>query len=351
MTGRYVDDVQLRARERLAEEVYRYFLQGSGSGVSAAEAASAWHRFRFLPRVLHDVTRVDVTTTLLGTELRSPVAIAPTTLQRAAHPGGEVAMAEGAKAAGSLLVVSSNAGTRFADIAAVGAPWWLQVYVTADRQAVVPVIEAAVEAGARALILTADTPVVATKASVSADGRSVWEVTDPAWVRANFEGVASPDVAAEKAKDLGPQDIVWLAESFGLPVVVKGVLHPADARRCIDAGASAVWVSNHGGRQLDRAVATADALAAVAAAVDGAGEVYVDGGVRNGSDLLVARALGARAAFLGRPPLFALAADGPSGVQQLVDSMAEELREALRLAGCSSLEDLSADLLTRPSGL
>jgi 4-hydroxymandelate oxidase len=326
----------------LSEEVYLYVSQGAGDGLSAAEATAAWDRFRFLPRVLRDVTDVDVSTTLLGTEFRSPFAIAPSTLQRAAHPDGEVAMAEGARAGGSLVVVSSNAGTPFADIGAVGTPWWLQVYVTADRSVTAPVVESAIEAGAGAIVLTADTPVVAAK---YAGARTVWEATDPAWVRANYSGVAPPLSAAEKATDLGPHDIAWLADRYQLPVVVKGVLHPADARRCVDAGAAAVWVSNHGGRQLDRAVPTAEALGAVAAEISGAAEVYVDGGVRRGVHALAAAALGATAVFLGRPPLYALAADGPDGVTRLLDELSAELQEALRLSGCTSPATLPGDLL------
>jgi 4-hydroxymandelate oxidase len=348
MPGRYADAVRRLARERLPEEVFLYFDQGAGDGVTAAEAAPAWERFRFLPRVLRDVTELDLTTTLLGTDVSSPFVIAPSTLQRAAHPEGEVAMARAAKSCGSLVVVSSNAGTPFADIGAVGAPWWLQIYVTADRSATVPVIESAVEAGARAIVLTADTPVVASK---HVGERTVWDVIDPRWVRSNFAPAATPLAAAEKATDLGPHDIAWLADQCGLPVVVKGVLHPADARRCVDAGAAAVWVSNHGGRQLDRAITTADALPAVCAEVAGAAEIYVDGGVRRGTDALVAAALGARATFLGRPPLFALAADGPIGVERLLDELATELAEALRLAGCATLEELPADLLTPLVGL
>ena len=339
---RYLDAVHGLAQERLPEEVYRYFRQGAGEGISAAEATAAWDRLRFLPRALVDVTHVDVATTLLGTPVRSPFAIAPTTLQRAAHPGGEVAMAEGARAAGSLVVVSSNAGTPFADIGAVGAPWWLQMYVTADRSATAPVVERAVEAGARALVLTADTPVVAKK---YAGRRTIWEVTDPGWLRSNFAGITTSAAAADKATDLGPQDIAWLAGRFDLPVVVKGVLHPADARRCVDAGAAAVWVSNHGGRQLDRAVATADALGAVADELGGSTELYVDGGVWRGVHALGAGALGARAVFLGRPPLYALAADGAAGVTRLLEELTAELVESCRLAGSTSYRGLDRGLI------
>jgi 4-hydroxymandelate oxidase len=204
-------------------------------------------------------------------------------------------------------------------------------------------------------VLTADTPVVGSKET---GARTVWEVIDPAWLRVNFPAEAEDDgedrVPAhrggeEKATDLGPEDVDWLAERWGLPVVVKGVLHPDDARRCVDAGAAAVWVSNHGGRQLDRAVTTVEALPAVADAVSGAAEVYVDGGVRRGSDALAAAALGARAVFLGRPPLFALADAGPAGVERLLVELADEVREALRLAGAARLADVSADLVQGPS--
>jgi 4-hydroxymandelate oxidase len=342
MSERYADRVEQAAQEALAEEVFTYFAQGAGAGVSAPEATAAWTAYRFLPRVLRDVTEVDVTTTLLGTDLRSLFAVAPTTLQRAAHPEGEVAMARAARAAGSLLVVSSNAGTRFEDIGATGVAWWLQMYVTADRGLTEQVVDTAVSAGARAVVLTADTPVVARKHSA---GASVWDSIDPSWLRVNFSDPESTDAASEKATDLGPQDVDWLAKRFGVPVVVKGVLHPADARRCVDAGAAAIWVSNHGGRQLDRALATAQALGPVADEVGADAELYVDGGVRSGGDGLVAAALGARAVFLGRLPLYALADAGDEGVARLLGELTEELVESLRLAGVSSLSDAGRDLL------
>jgi 4-hydroxymandelate oxidase len=339
---RYLDLARESARERLPSEVLHYVRQGAGDSVSAGEAEAAWDRFRFVPRVLMDVTAVDVTTSLLGTEVRSPFVVAPTTLQRAAHPDGELATARAVAASGSLMVVSSNAGTAFEEIGATGAPWWLQMYVTSDRALTVPVVERAVAAGARALVLTADTPVVGSKY----DGeRSVWDVIEPSWLRVNFPE-AEPDMRAqEKATDLGPQDVAWLADRFGLPVVVKGVLHPADARRCVDAGAQAVWVSNHGGRQLDRAVATAEALEGVADAVAADVEVYVDGGVRRGVHALAAGALGARAVFLGRPVVYALADAGQEGVARLLAELAEELVEAVRLAGQPAYSALGKALL------
>ena len=342
---RLIDALPELARERLSAEVHGYIVQGSGDGLSAAEAEAAWHRFRFLPRVLVDVREVATAVTVLGEQLDTPFGIAPTTLQLAVHPEGERAMAQAAAAVGCPVVVSSNAGTRFADIGGTGARWWLQLYLTADRSRCLPVLDAAVAAGARAVVLTVDTPVVATKYGAAA---RVWESVEPTSLRVNFAAAGDDDPGSAKARDLGPGDIAWLRERSGLPVVVKGVLHPDDARRCVDAGAAAVWVSNHGGRQLDRAVPTATALPGVAAEVAPDAEVYVDGGVRRGADALVARALGATAVFLGRPPLWALAEGGSEGVRRLFQELRAELEEAMVLAGAVSWAAVTPGLLAWP---
>jgi 4-hydroxymandelate oxidase len=339
----YADEVEALARTRLPEAVHRYFRQGARDSVSALEAEYAWDAYRLVPRVLRDVSDVRTTVSLLGTEYPSPFAIAPTTMQRAAHPDGEIAMARGAADAGALLVLSSNAGSTFEDVAATGVDWWLQMYVTAERPASKPVLERAVAAGAKAVVLTADTPVVATK--FDGDGETVWDLAEPSWLRVNFPPGYDDEPGHEKASDLGPQDVDWLQDVTGLPVVVKGVLNPFDARRCVEAGAAAVWVSNHGGRQLDYAVATADALGAVATEVGDHAEVYVDGGVRCGRHALVAGSLGARAVFVGRPPLFALAAGGSPSVEKLFHELRTELVEALRLAGTPDWNAVPGTLL------
>ena len=351
MTGssrRYVDGLEQRAAGVLPEAVLRYLRQGSRDGLTASEATAAWDRFRFLPAVLRDVSEVHTGTTLLGTPVRTPVGVAPTTMQRAAHPGGEVAMAEGVSRAGGVLVVSSNAGSTFADIGATGVAWWLQMYVTADRSRSLPVLESAVAAGARAVVLTVDTPVVGTK--YDGAGPTVWDVVDPGHLRVNFPVGYGGSRAEDKATDLGPDDVGWLAARTGLPVAVKGVLRPADARRCVEAGAGAVWVSNHGGRQLDGALDTATGLPAVAAEVGSSAEVYVDGGLREARHVLAALALGARGVFLGRPPVYALAADGADGVETLLRELESDLVEALMLSGCPAVGELHADLVTRPGG-
>lgn len=339
----YVAALEERARAQLPDAVHRYFRQGSRDGVTASEAEQAWDEFRLVPRVLRDVSRVRTAVTLLGTEFRTPFGIAPTTMQRAAHPDGELAMARAAAETGSLLVLSSNAGTTFEEVSDTGASWWLQMYVTADRPASKPVLERAVAAGAKALVLTVDTPVVATK--LDGDGETVWDLAQPGWLRVNFPDGYDNAPGHEKASDLGPEDIHWLRDVTGLPVVVKGVLHPIDARRCVEAGAAAVWVSNHGGRQLDYALPTAEALRGVAAAISGEADVYVDGGVRCARHAVVAAALGARAVFLGRPPLYALATDGRDGVVRLLKELDEELQETLRLAGTADFRTVASELL------
>ncbi|MET3963751.1 4-hydroxymandelate oxidase [Marmoricola sp. OAE513] len=322
----WLASLEEQARAKLPAEVYRYYRQGSRESTSADEATAAWERHRLVPRIFADVREVDLSTDFLGRTSRAPFGIAPTTLQRAAHPDGEVAVAAAATSAGLPMVVSSNAGSTLAEIAATGVHWWLQAYLPQDRALARPMLEAAVEAGASAVVLTVDTPVVATKY----DGGAVWGTGAADQVRLNLGAAAE----APKARDLGPADITWLRETTGLPVVAKGVLGPQAAHAAVVAGAAAVWVSNHGGRQLDRAVATADALHGVAARVNGQVPVYVDGGVRTGISALTALALGADGIFLGRLPLYALAVDGAAGVGKMFADLTAELVEALVLAGC-----------------
>lgn len=332
-------EISIRRIQALAEEaegrlptaVARYFRQGSGASVSTAEAVAAWEDQRLLPHALADVSQIDTGTTLLGTPVRTPIAVAPSTFQRAADVEGERAMAAAVAEVGSLLTVSSNAGTRFETIADTGVAWWLQAYLPADRQAALPLLDRAVGAGARAIVLTADTPVVASKDDGGAE--TIWQIAEDDWLQVNFEADYGSQPEHAKARDLGPVDIAWLRERTGLPVVVKGILRADDAERCVAAGAAAIWVSNHGGRQLDGAAATADCLPDVVAAVGERAEVYVDGGIRSGRHVLTALAMGARAVFLGRPPLWALAAGGRERVATEMNALGEELVEAMRLAG------------------
>jgi 4-hydroxymandelate oxidase len=319
-----------RARERLPAAVFRYFADGAGEGTTAAEAHAAWSAVRFAPRVLRDVSEPTLEVDLLGGRFASPVAVAPSSLQRLAHPDGELAMARAAAATGSLLCVSSNAGTRFEEIAATGVRWWLQLYVPRDRSLVEPLLVRAVEAGASAVALTVDAAGTRVRADLD---QSLDEAA--AGYRINHDDPALLGPAGH-APDLGPADVARVRALTGLPVVVKGVTRADDAAVCVGAGAAAVWVSNHGGRQLDRTVATATALPQVRARLGDEVPAYVDGGIRNGLDALAALALGADAIFLGRLPLYGLAAGGEQGVTEVLSRVNDELASALVRAGCAA---------------
>jgi 4-hydroxymandelate oxidase len=338
VVGRWLDTLPERARRVVHPAVWSYLESGSYGEVSVREDTRAWSEVRFRPRVLRGDSTPDLGTTLLGSPVSSPIGVAPTAMQRAIHPAGERATVAGAQAAGALCVLSSNCGTRWPELAAT-SPWWLQAYLPARRELMLPVLQGAVEAGASAIALTVDTPFPGSKYAADAED---WTGVDLSWWRINF---ADPEFD-RWAPDLGMDDIGWLRDHTGLPVVVKGVLRGDDARRCVDAGAAAIYVSNHGGRQLDRAVSTAAALRDVMDAVGDRTEVYVDGGIRTGVDALAALALGARAVFLGRPVLHALALDGASGVERLLSELTTELAEVLQLAGCKTPSE-APDVLAR----
>lgn len=341
----WLEELEARAAAALPEAVYEYYRQGAGQELTAGEAVAAWDRLRFRPRVLRDVSARQVATTVLDTPVDTPILVGPATLQRHAHPDGEAATAAGAAAAGTLLCVSSNTGVRFEAVAAAGAPWWLQIYVVRDRGLTEQMLRRAVDAGARAVVLTADTPVVGQKYGA---GQDVWALTPDDYLLANVDTAGRPDSALDKADDLGPDTIGWLAEVTGLPVLVKGVLRADDALICAEAGAAGVIVSTHGGRQLDGAVSSARALPAVVDALAGTGvEVYVDGGLRRGEHVLAALALGARAVLIGRPMLWGLAADGADGVRRVVGGLTADLRHAMQLAGANTLAELTPDLIAR----
>lgn len=332
MDGPWLAGLEERARAALPAEVFEYVAQGARDSVTAGEAASAWSDVRLVPRVLRDVTTVDLTTDALGATTSAPWGIAPTTLQHLVHVDGELAIARATAAAGGLMVVSSNAARPFAEIAGTGVRWWLQAYLPPDRSQAGPMLERAVRSGAQAIVLTVDTPVVGTK--YAAGERVVWDLVDPGRIRVNLEGAHETAPGAAKAMDLAPEDVVRLREATGLPVVVKGLMRTDDVAPCLEAGGAAIWVSNHGGRQLDRVASTAACLPLVVAEVAGRVPVYVDGGVRSGLDVTTALALGADRVFLGRLALWALV-EGERGVERLHSELAAEVVEALRLAGCA----------------
>jgi 4-hydroxymandelate oxidase len=318
------------ARAVLPAAVFDYYLDGFGDQVTRREAAAAWRAWRFVPRLFRDVSQVSTEIELFGARLAAPVVAGPSALHTLAHPEGEAATVRGVEAAESLIVLSSRAGRPLAEIP-LTRPWWFQAYVLRDRQITERQVRAAVDAGATAIVLTADAPYV--------HPRPVPEAGDRA------PGVRPAGMEQDPALD--PQVIDWLARISGRPVLVKGVLRARDAVACINAGAAGLIVSNHGGRQLDRVVATAHALAPVAAAVAGRVPVLVDGGIQDGGDVLTALALGATAVLIGRPVLWALATGGAHGVRECLDLYRADLAWAMTQAGLPSVRDVDADVVTK----
>ncbi|MDN3292658.1 alpha-hydroxy acid oxidase [Streptomyces ficellus] len=332
--------LQELARAVLPAAAFDFYAAGSNEEISTAEAVGAWRARRFAPRVLRDVSDVDTAVELLGSRLASPVLAAPTALQRMAHDEGEVATAAGIAAAGSLMVLSSRATRYPEDVAAAAGPWWYQVYWLRDPGITRRQVERATAAGARALVLTVDAPYVPPKATPQLP---LPLPQDDELCR--LVGLGSRLPGWEQDPSLGLDAIGELHQLSGLPVLVKGVLRADDALACVAAGAAGVIVSNHGGRQLDRAMATADALPAIARAVGDAVPVLVDGGIRTGTDVLVALALGARAVLVGRPVLWALALDGAAGVTALLESYRTQLSTAMALAGAPRVAEIDGSLL------
>jgi 4-hydroxymandelate oxidase len=322
---------EAQAAQRLTPDVHRYYAGGAGDQVSLDEAERAWQALRLRPRVLRDVGRVDTSVELLGTPLRTPVLCGPAAAHGLAHPEAEVATARGVAEAGSLMVLSTRSTVAVDEVHAPG-PWWWQAYVVRDHGLTRERAARAAAAGAGAVVLTGDVPYLGRRHGAT---------------RLDLTG--RPDPRDQQDPSIGLDAIAMLADaSGGLPVLVKGVLRGDDAVACLEAGAAGVVVSNHGGRQLDRAAPTAEVLAEVAAAVEGRSPVLVDGGLRSGLDVLCALALGADAVLLARPVLWALACDGADGVRECLDAVTAELAHCMGLAGCSSVGQVGADLLHRP---
>jgi|CXWL01.1.fsa_nt_gi 4-hydroxymandelate oxidase len=353
-----VDDYEAAARARLPAASYDYYRTGADEERTLHRNREAFARWQIWYRTLVDVDRVELATTVLGSRVAMPILVAPTAYHRLAHADGECGTAAATAEVGSLYVASTLATTTLEEVAgaAPAAPCWFQLYVHRDRDFTARLIERAKAAGYRAIALTVDTPVLGRRL---VDARNQFSLP-PGLVMANLvegmpENLAGGDgselaryVAARQDPTLTWRDLEWVvARAAPLPVVVKGVARADDAQRALDHGAAAIWVSNHGGRQLDLAPATLDVLPEVVAAVGDRAEVYVDGGVRSGTHALIALALGARAVFVGRPVLWGLAVGGRQGVVDVLALLRDELARAMRLAGAVDLGGLRDGLVRR----
>jgi isopentenyl diphosphate isomerase/L-lactate dehydrogenase-like FMN-dependent dehydrogenase len=331
--------------DRLDAGPHGYFAGGAGDERTLADNEAAFARRRLLPRVLVDVSAVSTATTVLGTEIALPVLVAPVALQRMAHPDGEPAMARAAAGAGTIMCVSTLATATPREVAqaAPGAPRWFQLYVLRDRGVTHALVDEAVACGYQALVVTVDAPRAGRRERDLRTGFAVPPGIDMPGVSAaagHTTGLTPADFFSLVDASLTWKDLERLVEAVDLPVLVKGIHCAADARLALQHGAAGIVVSNHGGRQLDSVPAGIDLLEDVVQEVAGAVEVLVDGGVRRGTDVLVALALGARAVLVGRPLLWGLAWDGEAGARWVLDTLRAELELDLMLLGAPTPADV-----------
>ena len=340
------------ARSKIDPVAWNYVASAAADEHTMRWNVERWAAIRLAPHCLVDGSQIDTSLTLLGTDLAHPVLLAPTAAHRLVHPDGEIATAYGASGAEAVFVASTLATTSIEDIgAACSAPMWFQLYVHRDRGFTRALIQRAAAAGAKALVLTVDT-------AVSARDRDRREKPGLpsglayANLTSQVTGVSTGDVPRHLRvyhphidPSVSWRDIEWLREIADVPLVLKGVLRPDDAVRAAESGATAVIVSNHGGRNLDTAPATADALKGVVDSVADQMPVLVDGGIRRGTDVAKALCLGASAVLIGRPYLWGLAVAGATGVQVVVETLCTELRMTMALLGATRLSELNHDLL------
>ncbi|MDX6396597.1 MAG: 4-hydroxymandelate oxidase [Gaiellaceae bacterium] len=346
-----VADYEILAESRLEPGAFGYYAGGAGDEQALSGNVEAWQRLRLRPRVLVDVSAVSTATTVLGTPVSMPLLVAPTAIQRLAHPEGEPGMARAAAAAGTLMCLSTVATATPEEVAgaAPGAPRWFQLYVFSDRGVTRSLVEQAVQHGYSALVLTVDAPRLGRR---ERDLRTAFrvpeEITVPSVAAAlgGWSGATPIELLGAIDPALNWADLDDLRSLSPLPLVLKGIQTGEDAVLACEHGADAIVVSNHGGRQLDAVAPTAELLPEIVDAVAGRIEVYVDGGIRRGTDVVKALALGARAVLAGRAPLWGLACGGADGAQRVLELLREEFELALALCGCTSPAEVDASYLS-----
>ncbi|XP_022100393.1 hydroxyacid oxidase 1-like isoform X2 [Acanthaster planci] len=351
-----LQDFEPYLKKKVPGTWWEYFQRGADAQQTLADNVLAFQKYRLRPRCLRDVSKRDLSTTILGHRLDFPVGVCPTAFQGMVHPEGDVAMAKGVASVGSAMALSIYSSNDLEDVTAPLSseiPLFQQLNVFCDRQTLERTVEytkhiikRAEKAGLKGIVLTVDQPV---------RGRRLAEpIFIPPYIKCPL--ISLPNDPHFHSKNLSFDasmtwdDIEWLRSMTSLPIILKGILTAEDAKEAVRRGASAIWVSNHGGRQLDGVSASIDALPEVVDAVRGSDiEVYLDGGIRQGTDVLKALALGARAVFIGRPALWGLAYDGAAGVTQVLEILRDELSRAMALSGCASVADITSDLVKMPS--
>jgi len=349
-----VADYARAARAKLPQDVCDYYEGGALDEITLRENVAGWERLKLHYHVLAGVGPRELGATVLGQSISMPIAVAPTAFHKLACPDGEIAAAKAAKTAGTLFILSSLSNTAMeAVFRQAASPRWFQLYIYKDKHVTRALVQRAEAAGAEAIVLTVDAPGLGTR---ERDARN--RFTLPAGLavenlaplgKGTIPEVSGSGMAAyvrdNFKSDLSFDDLDWLCGCTQLPVIVKGVCRSDDARRITEHGAKAIVVSNHGGRQLDTAPATCEVLAHVVDAVSDRCEIYVDSGIRRGSDVLKAIALGARAVLIGRPILYGLCVGGEKGAAATLEILRRELDEAMLLCGCTKLSDIDVSLL------
>jgi isopentenyl diphosphate isomerase/L-lactate dehydrogenase-like FMN-dependent dehydrogenase len=350
-----VFDYETAASKILPKITYDYYRSGANDEITLRENHGAYEGIKLLPRVLRDISKRDLTTTVLGDTISMPIMVAPTAFHCMATPEGEVATARAAGAAGTIMILSTLSTSSIEEVMpqATGVVWF-QLYVYKDREATLSLVQRAESAGCKAIALTVDAQIWGRR---ERDIRNRFRLPEglsiknlmPAGREQFPEGQADSGLAAYVAWQFDPslcwKDVEWLCSKAKIPVLLKGVLHPEDARLAIDHGAAGVIVSNHGARQLDTVPATIEALPGIAEAVDGKIEVHIDGGIRRGTDIVKAIALGAKAVGVGRPIIWGLAVDGEQGAKRILDILRRDFELAMRLCGCTSIEEINRGLV------
>ena len=343
-----IADYERKAADLLPPAYHAYVSGGVGDNLTMQGNLAAFDSIRLLPRVFRDVSHISTRAVLMEDAYSFPLLTAPAAMNKLIHPDGELAIARACKAMGVGQVLSTMSTTAVEEVTAVGHPVWFQLYLFRDRGLSERLIQRADAAGCKALVLTVDVPMIGLRANLTRAGFSTPATLPfPNLVR---EGEAmTEDLIRAVATNFDPgltwADIAWMRQRTRLPIWVKGILRPDDARRAVDAGIDGIIVSNHGGRQLDSVVATIDALPAVADAVGSEVPLVIDGGIRRGTDILKALALGASAVLVGRPPLWGLAVDGEEGVKGILEIYRKEFNNVMAQCGCDKLDAIEKDLL------